>query len=398
MNDLKGTLEKRQQIWGEMTNLNQTAANEKRDLTADEEAKWERMQAEYSELDKKVKMLERQAEIDADMAGKIKTDERKVEVELKYEDVFNKFMRKGAVNLLTPEERALIEERALTVTTTAGGYLIPEGFMTKLEEALKYYCPFMDFSTVFNTETGNDLPMPTNDDTSNKGAILGINTQGSQVDPSFGQVVFKAYKIYPKIVLVPVELLQDSYFDLPTYLAKIFGERIGRFLTETFTTGNGTTAPQGIITGATASGITASASAITRNNLVDVKFSVDPAYRQNAKWMFNDSTLKYIMKLIDGDSRPLYQPSPIVGQADTIEGHPFIINNEMASIGASAKSILFGDYSKYMVRVVKPMTMVTFKEKYMDYFQMGYTAYGRWDGRVIDAGTHPFRYLLHGTT
>jgi HK97 family phage major capsid protein len=366
------------------------------------------MLSDYDKLDKEKERLERTAKIEAEMVEKEpqKEPEKK---ELKYDNVFEKLIRTCNIERMSEEERNMLlgkivsdipdEVRALSVTTTAGGYLIPQGFMGTLEEAVAYYCPFMDFSNVFNTATGNDLPMPTNNDTSNKGAILGINTQGAtNADPSFGQITFKSFLVYPKIVLVPIQLLQDSYFDLPTWLAKQFGERIGRFLTETFTTGDGTNAPQGIVTGATNSSVAPSATAISRNNILDLKFSVDPAYRKNGKFMFNDSTLKYIMKIVDGDSRPLYQPNPQLGQPDMIEGSPYIINNEMASIGASAKSMLFGDLSKYMVRVVKPFTMVTFNEKYMDYFQKGYTAYGRYDGRIIDAGTHPIKYMVHNAT
>ena len=94
----------------------------------------------------------------------------------------------------------------------------------------------------------------------------------------------------------------------------------------------------------------------------------------------------------------MYQSDPRLGAPDTIEGYKYVINNEMASIGASAKSMLFGDLSKFMVRTVKPFTMVTFNEKYMDYFQKGFTAFCRYDSRVADAGTHPIKYLTHLAT
>jgi HK97 family phage major capsid protein len=87
-----------------------------------------------------------------------------------------------------------------------------------------------------------------------------------------------------------------------------------------------------------------------------------------------------------------------VGQPDTIEGHQFVINPSMADIGASAKSVLFGDFKKYFVRIAKDAQMVVFNEKYMDYFQVGYTGYMRFDGKMIDAGTHPVKYWTHGTT
>jgi HK97 family phage major capsid protein len=189
--------------------------------------------------------------------------------------------------------------------------------------------------------------------------------------------------------------MQDSFTDVGALLAELFGERFGRGLAYDFTLGNGSAAPQGITVGAS-SGATAAASAITRTNLLNLIFSLDKAYRQNGMLMMNDSTLKSILLLEDGDDRPLYQDSPIVGGAPTIEGYKYIINNDMAAIGANAISMLFGDFKKFTIREVKGMTLVKFEELYMASFQKGFTAFGRWDSRVMNSAA--IKKLTHNAT
>src|SRR5207253_3242363 len=123
--------------------------------------------------------------------------------------------------------------------TTAGGYLIPTGFSGQLEESMKAYGGVENVADTFNTDTGNPLPWPTFDDTSNTGELLGINTAVNPQDVAYGLVTFNAYKFSSKYVLVPVELMQDSAFDLDAHLASVLGTRLGRVHNTYQTTGTG---------------------------------------------------------------------------------------------------------------------------------------------------------------
>jgi len=127
---------------------------------------------------------------------------------------------------------------------------------------------------------------------------------------------------------------------------------------------------------------------------------VDPLYRSNARFMFNDSTLEAIKKLTfgDADGRPLWQPSVAVGAPDTIEGKPYVINQSMANIGASAASVLFGDFSYYFIREVADWRLVRLNERYAEKDQVGFTLFARYDAKVIDAGTHPIYKLVHAAS
>jgi HK97 family phage major capsid protein len=113
--------------------------------------------------------------------------------------------------------------------------------------------------------------------------------------------------------------------------------------------------------------------------------------------MFNDSTFKAIKKLSVGssDDRPLWQPSITTNAPDTLEGYQYVINQDMASIGSLAKSILFGDFSNYIIREVADWRLVRLVERYAELDQVAFVMFARYDGQVIDAGTNPIKYMKH---
>ena len=179
-----------------------------------------------------------------------------------------------------------------------GGYTVADTMMGALEKALLAFGGMRSVATVIRTATGSDMPIPTSDDTSNKGALLAENTQVSEVDITFSQLVLQAYKYSSKSVLVSQEFLQDSSINVNEFIGNALGERIARIQNDNFTTGTGSSQPNGIITAATSSSITFTGSAtVSYDNLVDLVHSVDPAYRMNGKFMFHDGALKMLKKV-----------------------------------------------------------------------------------------------------
>jgi HK97 family phage major capsid protein len=176
------------------------------------------------------------------------------------------------------------------------------------------------------------------------------------------------------------------------------GNRIGRIQNDHFTTGDGSGKPKGVVN-ASASGVTSVADPPTYDNFVDLVHSVDPAYRSNGKFMMNDATLKTIKKIkvlqYSGDTTgvPLWSPSLVAGQPDMILGYPFVINQSMASPGSTAKKVLFGDFSKYLVRDVRDVTLLRLDERFAELGQVAFLAFARSDGDLLDAGTNPVKYM-----
>jgi HK97 family phage major capsid protein len=308
---------------------------------------------------------------------------------------------------LNPEQRGLMATRRASVAATdlpeevraqavgsgaGGGYLVPQGFSEELEKALKAFGGMREVARLFPTPTGNDIPWPTVDDTANVGELLGENIAAAVQDVAFGQIILKAYKYSSKLVLVSMELLQDSFFDIGTILRDLLAERIGRITNTHFTTGDNTGKPQGVVPGSTQGkvGIVGQTTSVIYDDVIDLEHSVDPLYRPGSIYMMADSTLKVMKKIKDTTGRPIWQPAASAslqaGQEsfNNINGYRYVINQDMAVMAANAKSILFGNFSKYIIRDVREFTLLRLQERYAEFGQVGFLAFTRSDGRYIN--------------
>ncbi|MDW9473601.1 MULTISPECIES: phage major capsid protein [Sinorhizobium] len=304
---------------------------------------------------------------------------------------FRSYLRHGLEDMPAEERKIVREMRAQAVgTDSKGGYLVPEGFMAELVKSLKAWGPMLDpgITRVLTTTAGNSIPWPTMDDTSNEGALIGENTQVTESEVAFGTKTLEAYKYTSGVVLVSAELLQDSAIDVEGTVRSAMAERIGRIGNRHLTVGTGSSQPNGIITAATAVTGVAAAAAITFDNLIDLFHAVDPAYRDDpsARWMFNDGTLKALRKIKDVEDRYVWQPADVrTGAPATILEKPYSINQAVAAIGASNKSVVFGAFNRYVVRMVREFAIRRLVERYADYDQTGFIGFTRLDGELLDA-------------
>jgi HK97 family phage major capsid protein len=291
------------------------------------------------------------------------------------------------------------ESRAMSsFSFGSGGALVPDSFIRSLELNMLAFGGVRQVATTITTASGERMAMPTADDTSNQGERLGESASiGSSVEPSFGAVYWDAYKYSSKAILVPYELLEDSFVNLPVYLGQIMGERIARKTATDFTTGTGASAPKGIVTAATLGKTAGSATAITADEIFDLVHSVDPAYRSGAGFMMHDNIVLYLRKLKDAEGRYLWQNGMSDGAPDRIAGYPLTVSMEMASaVTTGLKTILFGQLSKYYIRRVNEIRIYRLEERYRDNDQDGFVAFVREDGNLMDAGTAPVKYLQQG--
>ena len=259
---------------------------------------------------------------------------------------------------------------------------------------MKFYGGAEAGAFVLNDTTGANLVWPTNDDTSNTGRLVAENVQHTETDITFGQKTLSNYTFSSDIVLASVQLLQDSGVDVESLIAKKLGQRIGRAQNTYFTTGTGSSQPQGYITGSAAGVTAANTNSITYNDIVDLVHSVDPAYRQSGRcqFKFNDSILKAIRKLRDdsggaGLGRPIWEPSVQVGVATSLLGYGYTVNNDMATSATGAKTVCFGDFDTgFVVRHVSGGRLLRLAERYADYLQVGFLGFDRADSIVQDSG------------
>lgn len=399
-------------VVAEMRTLVESADKENRGMTDEENTKYDSLDKELdllkSSIQKREKLDAEEARLSAEDAQNTSENREKGHASggkngiesAEYREAFRQFIVDPTQ--INPEQRnLLLEKRALSaVTGASGGYTVSEDFYNKLVDAMQHFGGMRQVSNVFSTTTGADLPIPTANDTASEGELLGENTTATTGDISFGQIIMKAYKYSSKVVLVPFELLQDSAFDIETYIARKLGERLGRITNKHFTVGDNSSKPQGVVTGATLGklGAAGQTTSVTYDDLVDLTHSVDIVYRKDAKFMLNDSTLKAIKKLKDSQGLPLWSRGMTEKEPSTILGYPYQINNDIPTMAASAKSILFGNFENYFIRDVKDIQLYRISDKYIESGQVGFLAFYRGDARMVDAGTNPIKYYQNAAS
>lgn len=308
-------------------------------------------------------------------------------------EAFGYFLR-GGVNAVPAELREMLqrdtENRAQTTGTgTSGGYLIPRGFSNELDIALKSFGGVLSVGRMYNTSSGNLIEWPTFDDTANSGVLIAESADATSVgaDMVFGQKTLSAYNYTTGVCLIPNQLIEDSAFPIQSMLVEAFATRLNRRMNTALTTGTGSSQPQGIVTGS-AAGVTAAATAaLTFDEVIDLYHSVDPAYRPNAGFMFNDSTIKAVRKLKDSEGRYLWQMGDVrTGVPDTLLGKTYTINQDMDSLAAAKKVMLFGDFSRFVIRQVGQPVAMRLVERYAEFNQVGFVTNMRLDGRVLNSG------------
>lgn len=408
MPTLQTLLDQRASAWNKAQEFQGRAASDA-ELSAEDRAAWDAALADVERLSEDIERDERHARLSAvDYSQVIETgaaaDEERhggPDRAEAYATAWRSWMRDGTTEL-SSEERSTLrsgwvdgkELRAAGVATgAAGGYMVPAPFRAQLIETMKFYSSMRDVAEVITTENGATLPWPTNDDTANVGAILAENSQVPEQDVTLGTNDVGAYMYTSKLVRVSLQLLNDSAFNLETWLSGVLGRRIGRIQNTHFTTGTGTSQPEGVQTNAVIgkTGATGQTTAVTYDDLIDLIHSVDPAYRNSgrAQFMLNDATLATARKLKDGQQRPLWEPSVQVGVPDGLLGYKYVVNQDMPVMAANAKSILFGDfYAGYLIRDVTDVQMLRLAERYADYLQVGFLAFARSDGTPQDTAAY----------
>lgn len=289
------------------------------------------------------------------------------------------------------------EQRALSsVTASAGGVaMVPESMVNQLELNLLAYGGVLATSEIIRTTTRERLRWVTASDTANKGRRLGESAATAVLEPTLAGVYWDAYKYTSDEIRVPYELLTGTPFNLAAVVGAMMGERLGRKLADDLTTGTGVGQPKGIVTAATTKAA-ASATAIAWTDIEALVTAVDPAYRIGAAFMFHDSVRSLIKNLVDGFGRPLWLDGPNGTEPATLRGFPWYINQSMNSSAASGnETILFGQLSKYKVRQVNEVRMYQLSELRRQNDEDVFLAFLEADGNLLDAGTAPIKVLQH---
>lgn len=394
-------LEKRANTWEQAKALLDTAANEKRELTAEERQSYDKMNEDLKEMRSLADQLMADEKSASDAEASLRSlaevkpsgpvnpaaaleNDASTALRAFLKGETRDFEAKG-----TPAEvRAINEARALGPgSSSAGGALIPTNFYNKLWAHLINASQFLQSGiTVLQTDTGANLTLPTT--TAHSTAAWGnAGAAIAESDPAFVDRTLSAYKA-SLLIQVDQELVDDESVDLEGYLAMQAGRAVGNLVGTAMVTGSGSSQPTGITTLTTlgVTGGTGVAGKPTFDDVINLYYSVIPQYRsaESAGWVLNDVTAGYLRTLKDTYGQYLWQPGLTLGTPDTILGKRVVTEVGMATTALNAKSILFGDLSAYFARVVNGIRFEQSRDYAFGNDQITFRCIMRADGTLID--------------
>lgn len=375
--------EKRAKLWNTMEGFLDTHRNDKGVLSAADDATYSAMEQDLNDLSNEIRRMERRDAMEAELnkpVGKplTQTPESSGMTEAKssrasnaYKEDFGRHLRGKA-----PIHNVLSES-----VDADGGYLVPEEFENQIIVGLDEANVIRSLAKVITTHHDRKIPIAVGHSTATWTAE---NAAFTESNPTFGQKQIDAFKL-TDLIRVSVELLQDAAFPLEQYIANEFARAFGIAEEQAFCVGTGVNQPTGIFTASGgAVGVTsASATAITVDEIISLVYALKSPYRRNAKFLMNDATVSLLRKLKDNNGAYLWQPSVQAGQPDKLLGYNLYTSPYVPTVEAGAFAIAFGDFQNYWIGDRAGRTVQRLNELYATNGQVGYVATERVDGKVI---------------
>ena len=390
MKELMEMRDKRVQSWNAAKAFLESHRGEDGTLSAEDDAIFNKMMDDVDKLGREIARMEKMEAMDVEMSKATSKPLTSAPTTRMEDEPVSKTGRGGngyAKNFWNAMRSKSVSHEVLNAlqvgTDSEGGYLVPDEYERTLIEALEDQNIFRQLAHVIHTSSG-DRKIPV---VASKGTASWIDEEAQypESDDAFGQVSIGAYKL-ATMIKISEELLNDSVFDMPAYIATEFARRIGAAEEEAFFTGNGTGKPLGILaaTGGAETGVTAAAAdKITMDEVIDLFYSLRAPYRRNAVFIMNDATVKALRKLKDGQGQYLWQPSITAGTPDTILNRPVYTSGFMPTLATGNKTILFGDLGYYWVADREGRSFKRLNELYAPTGQVGFLASQRVDGKLI---------------
>ena len=380
--------QKRAELWDKAKAFLDEHQNENGVMSAEDTEEYERMEQDVVDMGHAIERMERAEQMDREMndpanpvlAGKL---ERPAPVADNKRGTASDAYKKAFWNSVRGRMNYDVRNALQVGELTEGGYTVPDEFENQLIEALQDENIMRGLVHVISTSSGDrKIPLVTNYGTA---SWIEEEAQISESDVAFNQITLGAHKLATAI-RISQELLNDSAFDLASFITHEFQRRAGAAEEEAILAGDGSHKPIGLLhdtLGAQVGVTAASATAITADELIDLQHSLKSGYRRKAAFIMNDATIKAIRKLKDGQGQYLWQPSIREGVPDMILNTRVYMSNYMPLVEAGNKVILYGDYSYYWLADRTGRTLQRLNELYAMTDQVGFKLTERLDGRLI---------------
>ena len=384
---IKELLEKRANIWEQAKALVDRAEAENRDFTAEEQQQYDKMFDEMDSLAKRAKRLEEQEKEDRELDKPINTPIKatvgeKDDRAAKVMDAFRSYIMTGAIR---PELRALQVDDEVATGGTLGGYMVPpQQFIAELIKALDNAVFMRRIARVFQVTTSDSLGAPVLDVDISDAAwttevkdLTGVGLLDTAM--KFDKRELKPQQL-AKSIKVSMKLLRVSAIPVEALVRDRLVYKFATAMENAFLNGDGTGEPLGVFTADTNGISTArdfstgnTTTAISADNLIEVKYALKAQYRNGAQWIFHRDAIKMISKLKDGEGQYLWQQGLAAGQPDTILNLPVNESEYAPSTFTTGKYVgILGNFQFYWIAELFGMEIQRLSELFAATSQVGF--------------------------
>lgn len=367
---LKKLVEERAELETQLQAVLGTAKTEERAMTADEIAKFDEIESKIKAIDATIKAEERAR----DMANAKPTEPQTEDTATVEERAFSDYILGKVTELRAGEQN---------VTMTNNGAIIPATIANKIIKAVKDRCPILAGATIYNIKGTLKVPVWGKANTTHDIAV-GYQTEFTDITADAGKftsVDLGGYLV-GALTLIGKSVENNGSFSVVDFIVNQMSEEISTFLEGQLLSGTGTAACQGALNSTTTL-TAASASAITVDELIELQAKVKQAYQGNACWTMNPATLTAIRKL-KVDNKYILQDDLTGEFPYRLLGKPVYISDNMPTIAASAKTVLYGDYTGLSVNFRENISIEVLREKYATQHAIGVVAWCEVDSKVTD--------------
>lgn len=355
------------------------AKEEKRELT---EAEAEELAEIRDNVRRIMKTLELKGEFDK-MEGKalekegLTKDEAKTEIEIEKEE--------RALN----EEKAFADyirgvvtnERATNMTLTDNGAVIPTTIANRIIRKVYDISPILQRSTKYNVKGTLELPYY---DESTQAITVAFATEFQELESNIGKldsITLTGY-LAGALSLVSRSLINNSQFDIVSFVVDVMAYDISRFIEDVLLNGKGSVKGLSDLTNVKT---TASATAITADELILAQGKVKDVYQNNAIWIMSPATRDAIRSLKDGMGRYLLQDDISLPFGKSLLGKPIYVSDNMPEMKAGKNAIYYGDMSGLATKFAEELSIQVLREKYATMHAVGVVGWIEFDSKVENA-------------
>ncbi len=280
-----------------------------------------------------------------------------------HQKAFDAYIRHGDDDAL----RGLPLEGKAMSTVSDGGFLAAPTVALQVQDALNVTASLRRVANVVAVESANYEVLVDMGDIAS-GWSTEAGTQAETGTSTVQRVVIPVHELsaMPK---ASQRLLDDSAFDVETWLAGRIAEKFARAEATAFINGDGVNKPKGFLTHAKAANATATnvqigtiasggdgdfATTNPANALIDLVYALGAQYRANGSFIMNSKTAAAVRKMRDADGRFLWADSLAMGQPAQLLGYPVLVCEDMPDIARGSFSIAFGDFHSAYTIVERP--------------------------------------------